>query len=809
MKSRPPFAIVIFAGLIAFALAAGGQEPPQPPPPTGPNMTAVTPCVLQPGSTTELTLSGSNLTDPVSVWASFAAKITIPTDKDNGKDGKTLRVLIEVPKDTPLGYQALRVATARGVTNLRIICIDELPIVHEAESNQNRSTPQVLSAPCVVCAKVAVEKSDFYLITAKADERMSFEVIGRRLGNPFDPQISLIDSRTGKELAYSNDSPGLQTDARLTYTFKEAGNYLLEIRDVQWRGGPEFAYCLRVGDFPCATTPLPMMAKKGTRTLINFAGPHVEGVAPVEVAMPKDTEVVSVVPRFANGVAGWPVALTAGDFDEIVEYEPNNDAAKANRVPLPVGITARFAAKNDIDHFVFSAKKGQRWIIQIQTHELHSPTEVLMTLKDAKGKQVSVSNPQGEPRIDFNASADGDYTLSVEHLLYWGGPDESYRLTIERSAPGFELVLGTDRLELPPSGYALLPIQNIVRRNYNGPIDVSVVGPDGLTGRITIPAASDTTRRTPPEAGAEAAEDGGAEDGAPFMRRSNNPLFVSADEKIKTGFFPVTVHGTAMIDGKPVTVRGSVRSPLARSLSNLPFPPLNLLHQEAVAITEKPPFSLTAKFDAAEYLRGKPAGVTVTAARAPGFTEEIALAGVALPANVEAELKAIPKDQNEVKTELKPETKAPVGQFRISFTGKAKHQEKEYTVMAAPVVFIIAPPFDLKVEPTPFKLAAGGKAKLKVTATRKLGYDGPIDLELRNLPKNVTAAKANIAADKSEAELEVTATDKAALGEKKGVTVRGTATKAGDQTHSSPEFTLTIQRDWRKVRLPIIGLCGA
>jgi len=41
-----------------------------------------------------------------------------------------------------------------------------------------------------------------------------------------------------EENAYSNDAPGLQTDARLTYTFAEAGEYILSIRDVMYRGGP-------------------------------------------------------------------------------------------------------------------------------------------------------------------------------------------------------------------------------------------------------------------------------------------------------------------------------------------------------------------------------------------------------------------------------------------------------------------------------------------------------------------------------------------------------------------------------------------
>ncbi len=224
-----------------------------------------------------------------------------------------------------------------------------------------------------------------------------------------------------------------------------------------------------------------------------------------------------------------------------------------------------------------------------------------------------------------------------------------------------------------------------------------------------------------------------------------------------------------------------------------------------VGITKKPPFTLSFKFDAAEYLRGKPAALTVKAVRSPGFNEDISLAGVALPPNVESELKSIPKDQSEVKTELKPQPRAPVGRFLVSLNGKTKYQDKEYTVMARPAELVLAPPFELKVEPAPFTLPIGEKAKLKVTATRKLGYEGPIELEMRGLPKKTTSNKVTIEKAQTQVELEVTAEAGAPVGEKKGVVVRGKATAADDQQHSSPDFTLNVKPNWRRLRLPVIG----
>src|SRR5205807_9451608 len=67
-------------------------------------------------------------------------------------------------------------------------------------------------------------------------------------------------------------------------------SYLIEIKDVLNRGGPDYVYRLRVGDFPLATTPVPMAARRGSKAKVQFTGPMVDGVAPVEVAVPRSEE---------------------------------------------------------------------------------------------------------------------------------------------------------------------------------------------------------------------------------------------------------------------------------------------------------------------------------------------------------------------------------------------------------------------------------------------------------------------------------------------------------------------------------------
>jgi hypothetical protein len=779
MSARHSFAIRLLCVLaLACARPARAQQPIQPKP-QAPNLTApVTPLCIQRGTSVELTLSGANLSDPLAVWTSVpAAKATIPTDANNGKDNAKLRVRLDVPHDAPLGFHALRLATSRGMSNLRLFCIDELPAVTQQETNRNKATPQIVPVTCVVLGRVNPETSDWYKITVPAHQRLSFEVFGRRLGSAFDPQLTLHDARTGKPLpgAHSNDSPGCQTDPRLTYVFKEAGDYLIEVRDVLYRGGPDYQYCLRLGDSPCATAPVPMAVKRGAKVSVGFAGTTVDGVPHVDVQAPSDpsADTVWVTPRGSNGLYGWPVALAVTDLDEIVEQEPNNDPAHANRIPIPCGVTGRFQEKGDIDHYVFAAKKGQRLVIDAQTQELYSPTEVYMTIKDAKGGQLAAMNPMAAPHLDFTAPADGDFTLTVEHLYYWGGPAESYHLTVKPYEPGFSLDLRLDRWDAPQGGTVLIPVMLSARRDYKGPIEVSVIGPPGVSGQATISANAAPV--PPPPAAAP-----------PTVML---PVTIKPD--VPVGAYTLLVRGKATIDGKTVIETASVRLPLSQSLAGLPYPPRSLNHLVGFAVTPKPPFTLAAKFDAAEYLRGGPAMVTVTATRDQGFVEDIALTAAGQPANVAPALKNIPKGQNEAKGQFTLAANAPLGQFPITIVGTTKHQGRDFSSSSLPATLIISPPFTLAAPA--IKLAQGGKVKLKVTATRKAGYQGPITLEVRSLPANVTAAKATIADGKTDAEIEISAASAAAVGSKADVNVLGTAVSAANQQNASPNFTLSVE----------------
>lgn len=772
---RKPLAVLALFALAALGAPPDGRgqkpPPPVPPNPAAPVLNPVAPLGMQRGTNLEITLTGTNLAQPTGLLTSFPAKVTIPTDNKNGQDNAKLRVKLDVPADAPLGYHSIRLATTRGISNLRLFCIDDLPQVTEDDKNRSKATAQAVPVPGVVVGRADAEQSDYFKITAQAGQRLSFDLLGRRLGSAFDPQISVYHAKTSRELAHDNDAPGAQTDPRLTYTFKEAGEYLVEVKDVLNRGGPDYFYRLRVGDFPVATVPVPLAAKRGTKVSVQFAGPQVENVPPVEVVVPADPAVDTlwVAPRGPNGLHGWPVALAVTDLDELTEQEPNQEPGKAQPLPLPGAVTGRFQKSDDTDVYKFTAKKGQKLVIEGHTLELYSPTLLYLVLKNAKGAEAAKSNPQAVPpadqRIEYTAGEDGEYLLEVQHLNYVGGPNEVYRVTVLPARPDFDLALGLDRFDLAPGSFVPLNLL-ATRRGYNGPIEVTAQGHPGLSGATTI-------------------KDG----------QASATLILSAKPDVPAGPYVLRLAGKATIEGKPVTEYVSVRPAVSQTLGNLPFPPRHLNTQVALAVREKAPFALLAKFEPAEIAPGTAATLVLQAERQAGFEEEILFnppAGFP-PTDKPPAVKSIPKGQKELKLPITFNPKVPFGEFDILVSGKAKAKTGEFVVNALPAKLKVTQPFELKVE-APLKLAAGAKGKVKVNAVRKGGYAGPIALEVRKLPANVTAGKAVIEKGQTAAEVEIAAAANAPPGPKADVDVLGTATALNNLQNPSPAFTVTVEK---------------
>lgn len=131
-----------------------------------------------------------------------------------------------------------------------------------------------------------------------------------------------------------------------------------------------------------------------------------------------------------------PRTFVVSDFAETTEKEPNNQRTEANRVALNTTINGRVNPAEDVDWYVFAAKKGQRVLLECKAWRIDSKLDGFLWLFDANGKQLAASqdeairNEKRDPLIDFDIPADGDYFVKFTDFTYSGSGDHFYRLAI-------------------------------------------------------------------------------------------------------------------------------------------------------------------------------------------------------------------------------------------------------------------------------------------------------------------------------------------------------------------------------------------
>ncbi len=655
--------------LSVIALSVAGSAIAQPPPPaipaTYPTINTQANIGGKPGSTVDLAITGTNLLDATGVWTSFGGTTTIP---DGQKDAAKLNVKLVIPKEAGIGLHTYRVATKAGLSNVRPFIVDELNEIAEKDNNK-KTAPQVVTAPCVVLGTATSEASDFYRLSVKAGESLTMEVLARRIGSPLDPVMYVYDA-SGKELPglYADDTPGLQSDCRVSHTFPTAMDIVIEVRDATFRGGGDFAYRLRIGNFPGAMTTYPLAIQKGQTTNVGFAGPLLDGVKPVSTVGDRDFRWIQ--PKREMGLAGWPVPLSVTPEPQATEQEPNDTQEKANTIAVPGGISAVFGKKNDIDYFKFPAKKGVKYFITALTHEVNTPCEVYFRVLDVKGLELAKSNPQqAVTRVEISAPADGDLFISCEQTNFLYSPTEVYHLSVKPVSAEVVAIVPFDRVDLPAGGVGAVPITGLVKTNgFNAPVTVELIGVEGVSGKTLLPATANP--------------------------QPNAPVWLPIVCKpgTKPGPLVGSLTTTATIDGKSVTTTVNLIDVVKGNLANMPTPPRDITNRFGVAVVPEAPLSAELKFDKLEVTKGGNLVGKVIAKRGDKVDGDITVTAVSLPATSVPKFSPVTKGKNDAVVELNIPVTVAVGTHIVFLKATTKVNNKDVVVYLPPVDVTITEP---------------------------------------------------------------------------------------------------------------------
>ncbi len=210
----------------------------------------------------------------------------------------------------------------------------------------------------------------------------------------------------------------------------------------------------------------PAGAKQGTSVDVALSGNDLEGVSKLHFSVPGITAEqktvspglgengpqpvpgqfsVTITPEAAPGVCevraigkygvSNPRYFVVGTRNELVEKEPNNTAAQALEVPLDTVVNGQSGSATDEDYFKFTAKQGQRVIVDCSAYRIDSRMDATLVLYDAAGKELQRNRDTNrrDPMLDFTVPADGVFFVEVHDFLYAGGSEHFYRLSIGTS----------------------------------------------------------------------------------------------------------------------------------------------------------------------------------------------------------------------------------------------------------------------------------------------------------------------------------------------------------------------------------------
>jgi hypothetical protein len=488
-------------------------EPPQP------VIKFIFPAGGQRGKSVDVTVNGTGLQGAGAVRVSGGG---ITGQVVKVENPNLVRITVTIDPDATVGERDLRVMTpAGGVSNRFRFFVGELPEINEKEPNSLKSQAQRLETlPIVVNGQVHPSDTDFFRFAAKAGETLVCHVQAREL-LPYiadavpgwlETCLTLYDA-DGKELT-SVGRFRFNPDPLLIYQVPKDGEYLIEVRDLFYRGREDFVYRLSVGVFPYLTDVFPLGGQRDSDVPVELRGANLP-MKSTKLVLPGNSSPLRLVSVGQNGLSSNALPFAVGDHRETRVTEANHAFDQASRIELPVTLNGRIQQRGEAHYFRFAVKKGQRFIMEVQARRLGSPLDSIITLFNSQGGQLAEQDDtdMGDPllthhadsRLDYAFPSDGDYVLRIQDVQGRGGEEFAYRLHIVPPRPDFSLRTVPDNPRLGEADSALVTVKALRQDGFNGEIDLTVQNlPKGfVASKAVIPAGQSETRLTvtaPPDA---------------------------------------------------------------------------------------------------------------------------------------------------------------------------------------------------------------------------------------------------------------------------------------------------------------------
>lgn len=449
-----------------------------------PVVNATPPMALKQGQTIEVPVSGANLAAITSAPVADARGVSADILKPEKPNPNQLRLRITASPEAALGERQMRLLGPGGVTRPLHVFVSQYPVFAEKEPNNTPDEAQPVTLPATLLGHIdAPGDIDQFAFHAAKDQTLIFDIHAAREGSPLDA-VATIHANDNREMRATLEHRS--GDPVLIFKVRKDGDYRLRLRDLEYRGGGDYAYRIVCGAIPYVETLLPSSGEPGGVITAHAIGYNLAGADQIKVDLtnsaPGRIDVRARTPAgFSNAM---PFEVT--ELPQATESEPNNDAKTANLISIPSEISAHVDRPGDEDFFKFHLAYKQVVNVEVLAGRYGSPVTPLLQLRDVHGNVIERNDgtPDADARIVRELDA-GDYFVSMRDLAYAGGPGYWYRLKVEPAArvpQDFAVRFLPDAPRLHRSGNVAMWCEVKRLNGFRGDVTLT---PEGLPAGVT------------------------------------------------------------------------------------------------------------------------------------------------------------------------------------------------------------------------------------------------------------------------------------------------------------------------------------
>ena len=437
---------------------------------------------------------------------------------------------LSVAADVPVGTWDVRAVGRFGVTNARLFSVTRgLLDVAEVEPNNEPPQAQVIVVNSALNGSSDGNNQDLFRVPLKARQRVVIHCQSARLDTEMDPALTLKSS-DGRQLASNGDYEG--RDPLIDFLAPAAGEYLIEVRDLTYRGG--YPYRLIVTDRPQIENVFPRAVQAGQNVELTVLGRNLgAGSAPsswLSGELPLDTIKLavrgsdallplgayrfrehatqhSVLPTAATCtligeqitlLEANPQTLLVSETPTSVEVEPNDQREQAQQLTLPAVVSGRFDRERDLDWFaVETDEQGGQYGFEVYCERIAGRADPFLSVTDEKGNPIGMIDDYGhrigsfdghlrDPSGSINLQPKTKYRVLVKDTYNRGGARYQYVLSVRKPQPDFfaasiHMSNNMSGLNVWQGGSESIDVVIHACDGFNQPVTVTVEGlPAGL-----------------------------------------------------------------------------------------------------------------------------------------------------------------------------------------------------------------------------------------------------------------------------------------------------------------------------------------